>query len=71
VVIGEGVLKLRTETTRKTWLHTWPRSICSTEGPARIAFGATGLLVVVVLRLWSGDRFAKATFASFQFTQPR
>jgi hypothetical protein len=65
------VLALTTRLPRMTWLHLSPRSICSAEGSARLAFGAAWLLVAVLLRLCSGARFAKAAFASFHFTQPR
>jgi len=56
---------------RTTLFHHLPRSICSTEGPARCSFVAVRWAVAAFFWPRSGACFASAAFASFHFTQPR
>ena len=48
--VERGALVFTTPPPRTKWLQFYPRSICSADGPARLAFGAAGWLVVTVRR---------------------
>jgi hypothetical protein len=65
-----GVVALRTCPLERRD-STSPRSICSTEGPARCSFAAVRWGVAALFRRRSGACFASASFASFHITQPR
>ena len=67
----EGALALTTRPPQTTWLQTSNRSICSAEGPARLALGHAGWLVAAILRRRAGACFARAALASFHFPQPQ